>query len=186
MYVGQTNNIEKRVSGHKSAAKTRPTQPISLAIAKHGWEAFKFTILEEVESLNDANEAEEFWIGYLCSTHRGVGYNVKMGGNNVKFTSAHKANLKRNHRGRTGQPHSEETKALMSSKMMGNKNGLGGVRTPEQKARIGEAISKAKAPSDAIKQTIIKLSKDGFSIREVSRRTGVSRPLINKLILKGQ
>ena len=63
-YIGQSNNIERRLVEHKSG-----TQLIDKEIQRLGEENFTFEIIEEC-SLTDLNEREEYWITYYNSFHR--------------------------------------------------------------------------------------------------------------------
>lgn len=75
-YIGQSNNIERRFSEHKSRADI----PIELAIRKYGINAFTYEILEEC-SLENLDSREIYWINYY-NTYRGFGYNCSPGGGN--------------------------------------------------------------------------------------------------------
>jgi len=83
IYIGQTINPKKRWSRHISDAKCASKKMrISHAINKYGKNNFIFEIFEKHETLECTNKAEEFWINFLNSTNRKVGYNVSPGGNN--------------------------------------------------------------------------------------------------------
>lgn len=74
-YIGQSNNIERRLAEHK-----RGTQLIDKEIQRLGEENFTFEIIEEC-SLSDLNEREEYWIAYYNSFYDG--YNATKGGHYV-------------------------------------------------------------------------------------------------------
>lgn len=78
IYIGQTVNIKNRMSYHKLCKKP---YPLYYSIKKHGWNNFNLTILEEYETLEEINEAEIFYIAYLNSQNREIGYNLAPGGN---------------------------------------------------------------------------------------------------------
>lgn len=73
-YIGQSNDIERRFSEHK----TKTDIPIEIAIHKYGEKAFTFEILEEC-SLEELNDKEKYWIKYY-NTYKGFGYNCNEGG----------------------------------------------------------------------------------------------------------
>lgn len=50
------------------------------AIRKYGKENFKKEILEHCRTTNHLNVREKFWIGYLKTVCRGIGYNIAEGG----------------------------------------------------------------------------------------------------------
>lgn len=75
-YIGQSNDIERRFSEHK----TKTDIPIEIAIKKYGIDAFNFEIVEEC-SLEQLDERERYWIAYY-NTYKGFGYNCSEGGGN--------------------------------------------------------------------------------------------------------
>lgn len=76
MYIGQSNNIERRFKEHQSVGK-QSRIPVDAAIQKYGVHAFTYEILEEcpVEKLN---EREQYWIKYYDAVNKG--YNCSKGG----------------------------------------------------------------------------------------------------------
>lgn len=87
IYIGQTNNIEKRKRGHKSTAYNPKspdyTNAFHNAIRKYGWNNFNFEIVEEIDdSLGQeyVDEREIFFIAYYKSLTSQNGYNIKIGG----------------------------------------------------------------------------------------------------------
>lgn len=65
LYIGQSNQIEKRWANHKIAAFNINDKgyhyPLYRAFRKYGIENFSFTILEQ-RSLEELNEKEQYWI----------------------------------------------------------------------------------------------------------------------------
>jgi group I intron endonuclease len=87
IYVGQTNNLQKRFSGHKSEAFNPKANgynlPIHAAIRKYGLENFTFEVLEEIaegESQRFIDDREIYFIGYYHSLITENGYNLTIGG----------------------------------------------------------------------------------------------------------
>lgn len=88
-YVGQTNNIDRRIREHKSNAfnpnSVNYDDKIHQAIRKHGYDNFKIDILEIINNAIDyelVNEREQFWIKEENSLITKWGYNVLEGGRN--------------------------------------------------------------------------------------------------------
>lgn len=86
-YVGQTNNIDRRIREHKSNSfnpqSVNYNNIIHKAIRKYGYENFKIEILETIEgTYEDANIKEQLWIKKQKSLITENGYNVVEGGNN--------------------------------------------------------------------------------------------------------
>lgn len=89
VYIGQTNDFEKRMRGHKSVAFNKKANNYKLhlyqAIRKYGWDNFTKEIIEEIsdkESQEYVDERERYYIEFYDSTNRGKGYNIDLGGQN--------------------------------------------------------------------------------------------------------
>lgn len=89
-YVGQSIDAKERWKDHihdakRMIGKTANTKKFAIhnAIAKYGEEAFVWQIIEEHDNLDQANEAEEFFISYL-DTLAPNGYNLQTGGKNKR------------------------------------------------------------------------------------------------------
>lgn len=82
IYVGQTVNVKNRQRAHKrSALAGEEGCPLFYnAIRKYGYENFKCEIIEIVQSQNDADNREIFWIKTLDARNKNVGMNIALGG----------------------------------------------------------------------------------------------------------
>lgn len=82
MYIGKTNNIERRNREHKSMAYNPKSETYNnifeKKIRQYGFENFDFKILEITDE-NHWEEKEKYWIKYY-NTFEGVGYNMTEGG----------------------------------------------------------------------------------------------------------
>ena len=76
IYIGQSNNIERRFKEHKRLGE-KSRIPVDLAISKEGKENFSFEVLEECQ-IEQLNEKETYWIQYFNSIE--YGYNCSIGG----------------------------------------------------------------------------------------------------------
>lgn len=84
-YVGQTNNFNRRIREHRSAAKNLNSSSYNdlfhSKLRQYGEENFKIYILETIYDGDQSyvNEREKFWIGEL-NTHckNGQGYNISL------------------------------------------------------------------------------------------------------------
>lgn len=83
IYVGQTNNPEKRWANNGVHYKPRPGKESYFwnAIQKYGWENFEHIILGAYETREEVNEAEIDFIKRYNSTNPNLGYNLSSGGN---------------------------------------------------------------------------------------------------------
>ena len=87
-YVGQTNNIARRMSEHRYDANTpgrsQYDSPFHKVLRKYGEEHFQFDILEilDTDDLNFVDEREQYWIKEKHSHKTENGYNLTYGGQN--------------------------------------------------------------------------------------------------------
>ena len=86
-YIGQSNDIERRFSEHK----TKIDIPIEIAIKKYGVDAFNFEVIEECP-LDKLDEREKYWIAFY-NTYKGFGYNCNEGGGNNRGENNGRTNL---------------------------------------------------------------------------------------------
>lgn len=75
VYIGQTNNIKRRIREHISGK--RRNSLIHLAIKKYGWDNFDVQTLYYGENYN---EEEKKWIEFYNSRNKKLGYNILEGG----------------------------------------------------------------------------------------------------------
>lgn len=87
VYIGQTNNIQKRKNGHKSNSFNEKSSgywlPFHCAIRKYGWENFDFEVLEEYPDevgREFLGEREKYYIQLYHSLIEENGYNYTLGG----------------------------------------------------------------------------------------------------------
>lgn len=107
-YVGQTNNITKRMRLHRTSSFCRA---LHNAIKAHGWDAFQLSLLHENLSVEEANRLEVAAIERL-NTLAPNGYNLRVGGDNRRLSEETKQRIREARIGR-GRTHSEETKQRM-------------------------------------------------------------------------
>ena len=86
-YIGQSNDIERRFSEHK----TKTDIPIEIAIHKYGADAFDFDVIEECP-LKQLDERERYWIAFY-NTYKGFGYNCNEGGGDSRGENNGRTNL---------------------------------------------------------------------------------------------
>jgi group I intron endonuclease len=113
IYVGQTNKPDHRWCQHQRDCLNPKTNSYNMAIGrairKYGSTNFDFFILEGCSSLKEANNAEEFWIQYLNTQDKNIGYNIKSGGDNYKQSDETKRKIGAGNRiALKGKKHSEE------------------------------------------------------------------------------
>ena len=91
-YIGQTNNLERRIREHKSHS-FNPNNPnynniIHKAIRKYGYENFSIEVIETLidKTYEQVNDREIYWIDQLKTLISQNGYNVLEGGKNAQHT----------------------------------------------------------------------------------------------------
>lgn len=81
VYVGKTNNFPKRKREH---LRNKSSHLFARALRKYGESAFEWRILEDkIETLDEANDREKYWIAKYNSYFRNIGsngYNMTPGG----------------------------------------------------------------------------------------------------------
>jgi group I intron endonuclease len=98
-YVGQSIDANERWKDHIYDAKRQigktainKKYPIHNAIAKYGETGFIWQIIDQCDTIEEANELEEFYIAYL-QTLAPNGYNLLPGGNNRTLLESSKKKI---------------------------------------------------------------------------------------------
>lgn len=85
IYIGQSQNIQKRIKEHNQRAKcTTSSKKLLLcdqALRKYNLSIEEIEILEIITDINILDERETYWINYYDSTNRDKGYNIVNIGN---------------------------------------------------------------------------------------------------------
>ena len=111
IYIGQTNNIQRRWRNSGVEYK-HEHHAIGEAIIKYGWDAFEHVVLESGLSKEEANDREKYYITLYHSNEPDKGYNVADGGD-----AGHLYRKGEHPRGMLGKHHSEEKKRQQAELM---------------------------------------------------------------------
>jgi len=161
-YVGYTSDPDARWIEHQaSSRRKRCCTYLHRALAKHGIENFRFSVIENCVSIDHGLQREIFWIKNL-STFAPNGYNMTEGGDGLH-----------------GYKHTEETKRKMSELRKGkhlseftkqklSKLGKGRVKSPE----TCERISKGKKGRDFTDAHRLALKEAWILRRKLCRQMG--------------
>lgn len=92
VYVGRTNNLERRRREHEVYEPTQVNRPhynypLSRGIRKYGKDAYKCEIIEEVFTYEESLKREKYWIKYYNTFNDPSKYNYTPGGE-LSFTTA--------------------------------------------------------------------------------------------------
>ena len=138
-YIGQSINAYERWKDHiqdalRTTGKTANNKKFAIhhALLKYGLNVFEWQVIDTVNTLNSANEAEDFYIAYL-RTMAPNGYNLISGGKSKKLSQQTKEKIRKKLKivgslvGKFGPDHpnygstlSEERKQQLSDKFSGD------------------------------------------------------------------
>jgi group I intron endonuclease len=171
IYIGLTNNFQKRKQGHLSDCfnekSKRYNHLIYRAIRKYGLENFQWDILKTYPDRKSMELGEKYYIAYYESNNKNNGYNCTIGGDGGPI--------------RLGMKTSEETKKKISLSCKGK------VISEEQKKQISETL-KGRKPSN---NTIIANSRPiknivtgemFISVKEAYEKDQVSKSTIFRIL----
>lgn len=159
-YVGQTcQGFEFRWLQHKSAARRGNDCYIYRAIRKHGVDSFSVEVVEYIDTLGQANEAEKKWIIQLQSLDSLHGYNSTHGGDGSMPTEYTRKKLSKTRKeqfldpefkarmtaANVGKNHTEQGKQNIATALAGNQYRKGIPHDEASKSKISAGLLKAIA-----------------------------------------
>lgn len=81
IYIGQcSSTLERRERPNGSGYKKCPL--FWKSIIKNGWDSFTHEIIEVVETVDEANNREKYWVAFYNTNDPKYGYNLTPGGQN--------------------------------------------------------------------------------------------------------
>jgi len=117
IYVGKTADPKKRLAKHiKIALSKRQKEKfyIHRSISKYGVDNFTFTILQQFDTEQNCDLAEQYWIKYFRSKDPKYGYNLTDGGEGTSGRIISEVTRQKMQEKATGRKHTEETIIKMS------------------------------------------------------------------------
>lgn len=150
---------------------------INKALLKYGHENFSLTILEYCD-IETVIEREQFYFDIIKPE-----YNVlPIAGSSGSFFHSEESKFKMSEarKGKPGNPHTEETKSILSKLAKGNTNRAGIMHTEEDKVKISEAqpTSQRVEVLDLLENT----RKEYSSIRMAAKSIGCTRYAVSRSI----
>lgn len=206
IYVGKTNNLNRRWYEHRRAGtRGGNCKYLNRAFNKHGNDAFEIQVLDYTESDREASELEKLYIGLFQANNSAKGYNLTKGGEGVaglRWSQEARLKLSASQRGKapsiqcltkawavnTGKTCAQETRQRISESQK-NKPRLYArcPRTLEWKRKIAEAQSGHKARAyrhDVADRLLVGLYEAGNSLRVIGRHVGMAHESVAKRLLK--
>jgi len=204
IYVGKTKNPKERWQKHLSSARTGIGYfLIHRALNKYGINNFDFTIIEEVNTEEDAFIREIFWIAHYKSNiikyGDTFGYNLTDGGEGASGHLHSAESKQKMSEASFGKPKSKEHKNALAAahlgKILTNEHkeniglaGLGKKRSEESKQNYSKSKLGSKNPSAKLYEVNVKIIKilflsDTLSDAEIGKIYGVARKTISDIRL---
>jgi|GEM_PF-970481 len=155
IYIGQTVDLKARWLKHVASSRTKDKKQsfyLQKSINKYGKENFKHEIIDQCQTLKEADDKEIYWIAYFDSTNTKIGMNLtKGGGGNLgyKMPEHQKEILRKINK---GKKLSEEQRKILS---IANK----GKKLSEEHRKIISKANKGRPLSDEHKKKISESNK---------------------------
>jgi group I intron endonuclease len=177
LYIGWTNDFVKRQRQHLKKARLGSSCYFHRALAKHGFKAFKWEIIQYFDTPEEAKQAEIFWISYLNTNHcrNGYGYNSTDGGDGAlgaRHTAEHRLHLSQ---------HSIAKRPEVRAKMKATRLAMG-ENHPSKREWFKKRMSGSCNPAAKLtnEQTeIIKYSNETCSL--LAKRYNISKSRISEI-----
>jgi len=185
--VGQTEDIRERWKDHIYDAFHIPNPNkkynrkfyFQNAIAKYGVDAFTWQIIDELETLDQSNEAEEFYIAYL-NTIAHNGYNILPGGKNRKVHQATKDKISET---------LKKTSCFIGKSGKDHPN-FGTKRSEEDRLKQSQRLSGDNGPGKKINSQIARqifldfLADQNQNIDQLGQKYGIKKGAIRNILTK--
>lgn len=174
VYIGQTSkSLEERAQAN--GRNYRECRRFYAAIQKYSWSAFKPDVLEVVDTVDEANEREAYYINLYNSTDETHGYNLLPGGDNKEMSDETKkiisAKAKERYTDSTANPmygkkHSPAALEKQSICKRGEKNPMYGSKwTKTQRERSGVRGKKLNLSTERRQELSDRMRKIAQTVR---------------------
>lgn len=168
IYIGKTNNVNKRWIQHIYDSRYKPTY-FGRAICKYGEDAFDIDVIDSHENEDVAYALERHWIEKLDSTNPNIGYNLAEGGKG----------------GFCGVIPSEETRDKMSKASKARKRNP---HTEQAKQKLKEARAKQNRQllNIGLKNQVLGMYRtNNYTKQQVADRFGININTVKSIIRQG-
>lgn len=166
IYIGQTTrSLKKRWNCHQY----KSTSALYFAIKKYGRDNFKIEEIERVNTLDELNKREEYYIN-LYNCYKPIGYNVACGGKNFNRTPEIRKKISEGLKGRTI---SKETREKISKTLTGRKLPIEVIE--KLKRRVPYMTGKKHSDEVKLKMSLAKKGKPHPHSKETCRKLSFSQ-----------
>jgi len=180
-YIGITRNIKQRLRNHKNC-KSEPTKYLYNARNKYGWDSFEFKVLKEFKTIDEATEAEKYYIEKY-NTIRPNGMNMTLGGDGSCGYQYSDEQRKKISDANKGKKPSTETKKKMS---LARKGKAGTKHTKLFKKKMSDMRNGSNNPASKLNEgQVIKIRSEynkNISYRELGDKYNVGAGTILNII----
>lgn len=181
IYIGQTIKIlQKRLRQHFYSAKNNKSKTyLQSAILKYGQSAFTIELVEEnIESHDELNNREYFWIEQLKSYDNSLGYNIKRSIDNKGIMSG--ITKEKISKKNTGKKRTSEQKSNISKSKMGKRQSATHIEA-RMKSKRGEKQSPEHIQKRINKIKGKKLSQESIDKRTATRKLTYPKPSVESI-----
>lgn len=175
IYIGQTSKTLEERSQY-NGRNYKGSRRFYNAIQKYSWESFVPEILEVVDTVEEANKREQYYIDLYDSRNQDIGYNIAFGGDNHIATDETRAliskNAKERYKDKTknpmyGKKHTADSKKKQSECKRGELNPMyGSTWTEKQRACSGTKGKKLNITDE----NRARLIQQGYTLGEANKK----------------
>lgn len=203
IYIGQSKDVEHRIKDHISGLNHNKGHNPHLQNAwnKYGENNFKFEVIHILDSEDDLDYWEIYYIDKYKSHDSNYGYNFTLGGKNAVLTERYKDNIGKSSRGKNSNFTFDDVRhiklalyCLMDRKEIfkmfnTNRAVVTGIATGENFDYIVPELNKTinnlkQSLIDERNEYILQLYDNGLRIVDIVNETGLSTSIVEKCIYK--
>lgn len=198
-YVGSSSNIKRRFVSHRHSLRhnKHPNKHLQNCWNLYGEDAFTFEIIEILDSIDQLELREEYWIQELGASNRVGGFNVRLEAKSNRGYVPSETLKQRWREANQNRPCLPDTRKKLS------KAGMNHIVTENTRRKIGQALQGRKRSSDAVakmKKSMLenprgRLTYDnvlflfeqiasGRRVRDVAQEVGIEGGTLRRIIQK--
>ena len=183
VYIGQSNNIDRRFNQYKRLVSCNRQQMLYLSFLKYGVDDHIFEVLELCEEAL-LNEREQFYIDFYKTTNRKFGLNLRMAGSKGRHINETKNKISKANK-RKKRTIEQRINISNAKKLNPTKFWLGEKRPIETINKIRESLKGVVNANKPIIQYDLNMNEIGRfeGATDASRKLKISRSAIKNNLL---